>query len=288
MATINLSTASIDDHRLLVSGIGISSCRWTSKLALVLHRILRIIDITTWRQAPGTQPAGPRLPRNWQRLELVMAGRAWAEDQTGELEAEAGCVVWDGPEERCLHRTTAAGFTAFLVTVEVAPGTLRDGPRISRWEDPLAARSAVADWNSLWRESVAPRHDLGLAVFARLRLVALRQAMNGADLPAPVRRALTVIENGFAANLGVAELATTAGCSPSRLHALFHAHLATTPHRRLLERRLQAAKEALAGPRSLSLAEVAYVSGFSTAATLCRVFRRELGMTPAAYRATVY
>ncbi len=257
----------------------------------MLNRIRRIIDITTWRQAPGTQPIGPRLPTNWQRLELLTAGHAWAEDAAaphGELLADIGCVVWDGPGERCLHRTGSGGFSAFLVTVEVAPGTQRDGPRVSRWEDPLAIRGALADWRGLWSEGVAPRHDLGLAVFARLRLVALRHAVHGADLPAPLRRALAMIETDFAADLGVAGLAAAAGCSLSRLHALFNTSLATTPHRRLLDRRLQAAKEALAGPRPLSLATIADMSGFSAAASLCRVFRRELGMTPAQYRATVY
>jgi len=78
-------------------------------------------------------------------------------------------------------------------------------------------------------------------------------------------------------------MATQAGVSVSRLHDLFRAELDTTPHAWLAEVRLRRVREGLAGS-DLSIAELAYRSGYADQSTLTRAMRRATGMTPAAYR----
>lgn len=193
---------------------------------------------------------------------------------------DPGGLVWDGPGERCLHRCGGEGFSAFLVTVEVEPGTPRDGPRLAVWEDALARRSFVAEMRACWAAGRPDRAETGRLVFARLRHLALA---GGEQRPPALVRALEAIEASYVRDLGVEELAAVAGVSPSRLHFLCQRHLGSSPHRRLLERRLQAAREALAGGDA-PLAVVARSCGFADAAALCRAFRRVTGCTPGRYR----
>ncbi len=249
----------------------------------MITAIRSIIDVTLWEQPAGTQPLGPAMPLSWHRLELLLRGRAWCRDAGREIECTAGDLIWDGPGEHTLHRCGPEGFTAFLVTVEVAPGCGRDGLRVARWGTPAAARNVSVDLLKAWSATTPSRFDTGVATFTRLRFDALRAA-GASNLPSPLRQVLRRIETDATSALGVAQLARVAGLSPSRLHALFATHLGTTPHRRLQEERLARAKARLTSSAD-HLATVATACGFADAATLCRVFRRELGVSPGEYRA---
>jgi len=248
----------------------------------MLARLRSIIDLTTWEQPPGTQPLGPHMPPTWHRLELLLRGRAWCRDSGREIEVGPGWLVWDGPGETTLHRTGADGFAAFLVTVEVERGAGRDGPRAVRWGTAAAARALAGEYLGAWGDAAPGRFETGVAAFARLRFDALR-VQGASGLPGPLRLALERIERDAHTDLGVGHLAKAAGLSQSRLHALFAAHLGTTPYRRLLHERLARARARLVvGDEPLTV--VATTTGFADAATLCRVFRRELGVSPGAYR----
>jgi AraC-like DNA-binding protein len=78
-------------------------------------------------------------------------------------------------------------------------------------------------------------------------------------------------------------MASSLGCSVSRLHALFRAEHGTTPHAWLLEHRLARVREWLART-DVPIAELALRSGFSEQSALTRALRKATGMTPAAYR----
>ncbi|MFC5549017.1 helix-turn-helix transcriptional regulator [Massilia aerilata] len=78
-------------------------------------------------------------------------------------------------------------------------------------------------------------------------------------------------------------MAQALGCSVSRLHALFREEHDTTPHAWLLGRRLDKAREWLAGSAT-PIAEIALRAGFSEQSALTRALRKAIGMTPAAYR----
>ena len=83
--------------------------------------------------------------------------------------------------------------------------------------------------------------------------------------------------------LPVAELARVGNVSASRLHALFREHLKTTPQRYVTGRRMQRARELLAGT-ALAVIEVAQRTGYGDQAAFTRAFRRHAGMTPRAWR----
>jgi AraC-like DNA-binding protein len=78
-------------------------------------------------------------------------------------------------------------------------------------------------------------------------------------------------------------MASSAGMSVSRLHALFRAELDLGPHEWLLERRLARACEWLAHT-DRPIAELALSAGFSEQSALTRAMRKAMDITPAAYR----
>lgn len=87
----------------------------------------------------------------------------------------------------------------------------------------------------------------------------------------------------FNSNLDLRTLAAETGYSRTHFLRMFQLSTGYTPHRYLVQLRLQRAQE-LMKQRSLSLIDIAASSGFSSNAHLSRMFRQFLGITPSEYR----
>jgi AraC family transcriptional regulator len=105
--------------------------------------------------------------------------------------------------------------------------------------------------------------------------------------PEPLQRVLTQIDVLLAEpDLSVGELARIAHLSPFHFSRAFKQATGMSPHRFIIERRIEQAKQRLARGTD-SLAEIAYATGFSSQAHLSSMFRRITGITPKQYRRTV-
>ena len=96
-------------------------------------------------------------------------------------------------------------------------------------------------------------------------------------------RVQELIESRLDADLSLQELAAEAGYSRSHFLRAFHATTGVTPHRYVLNRRIERARRLL-GESEMSIAQVAYRCGFSSQAHLTLVFRKVCGLTPGEYR----
>jgi AraC family transcriptional regulator len=101
-----------------------------------------------------------------------------------------------------------------------------------------------------------------------------------------MQRVLDFIEANLAQNVALGEMAKVAGMSRTRFLSGFKRTTGMSPHRYLMDRRVERAKVLLADPE-LSLHEVAARLGYSEQASFSRVFRRITQITPGAYR-TLY
>jgi len=101
-----------------------------------------------------------------------------------------------------------------------------------------------------------------------------------------LRRVLDHIAAHMDQDLSLAELARTAGMSPHHFAVLFRQRVGTSPHRYVVEQRLEYAKRLLRD-RARSVLDVALLSGFESQSHFGRVFRRLVGVTPSAYRAAL-
>lgn len=99
-------------------------------------------------------------------------------------------------------------------------------------------------------------------------------------------RAVAFVDAHYGDPISVPAMAHEAGMSESRLHVLFEARLGVSPMRYVMRRRLEMAA-LLLEETPLSIAEIAHRVGYGDQSAFTRVFRREKGETPGAYRKKV-
>jgi AraC family transcriptional regulator len=102
-----------------------------------------------------------------------------------------------------------------------------------------------------------------------------------------LRRVIDYIENLLGkSDLSVEELAGVAHMSPFHFSREFKRAAGVAPHRFVLERRIERARLYLADGKE-ALANIAYVTGFSSQAHFSSVFRRLMGATPKEYQRSI-
>ena len=98
-----------------------------------------------------------------------------------------------------------------------------------------------------------------------------------------LRRVLDYVEEHLADDIAVADLANVASLSIFYFTRAFSGAVGMPPHRYVSQRRLEWAKTMIAAGGT-SIAEMAFVCGFSSQSSFTRAFRRATGLTPAMYR----
>lgn len=99
-----------------------------------------------------------------------------------------------------------------------------------------------------------------------------------------LRQLVTYVDEHYAEPIRLADLAARADMSPHYFCQLFKQSTGQSPHQYLMERRIEHAKRMLREGR-MTLAEIAYRTGFSSQAHFTGAFRRWAGVTPGEYRA---
>ena len=116
---------------------------------------------------------------------------------------------------------------------------------------------------------------------ASTSLPAVRGALDARRL----ERVMEFIDAHISEDLTIDTLANEVYLSPFHFARAFKAATGSAPHRYITDRRIERAK-ALINEGRLPLADIAYICGFSSQAHLTRWFKRIVGATPGAYRAT--
>jgi AraC family transcriptional regulator len=158
--------------------------------------------------------------------------------------------------------------------------------------DPLLEQLAIAIGNSL-REGTA---EDGLYIDTLAQMIAAHLARHHSTrskpprMPAPqrisgwrMRRLVEYIEENLGGDLSLERMATEVEVSPLYLARAFKAAVGQSPHRYVLERRLERAKELLRGTDT-PIVDVALTVGFSSQSHLSNWFLRQVGVSPAVYR----
>ena len=98
-----------------------------------------------------------------------------------------------------------------------------------------------------------------------------------------IKKALLFIEQNYAEDITIDDIAQSAGISVSTCLRLFSTVLDTTPVQYLIRHRLQKAADELHRAGGKTIAEIAYACGFSDASYFNRCFRKAYAMTPSQY-----
>jgi AraC family transcriptional regulator len=132
------------------------------------------------------------------------------------------------------------------------------------------------------------RESLGTALAARLlqrhnrRSLPMRDPKGGLSAW-KLKLVISHIEDNLESELSLAEIAKVAGVSVSHLKTLFRRSTGTPVHQYILRRRVERAK-LLLQDGSLSIAQIAFATGFAHQSHLARHMRKILGVTPAVAR----
>ena len=158
--------------------------------------------------------------------------------------------------------------------------------------DPLLEQLAIAITSAL-RDGTA---DDGLYVDAIAHMMAAHLARAHSSRSRPVRllpakpisgwkmrRLVEFIEENLEGDLSLHAMAQEVDISPLYLARAFKAALGQSPHRYVLVRRIERARELLRNT-AMPVVDVAMASGFSSQSHLSHWFLRLVGVSPAAYR----
>lgn len=205
-----------------------------------------------------------------------------------------GQVVVLHPDERHDGRAgTRDGFGYRIVYVEPArvaealralTGGARPLPFV---RDSVARHPALA--RAVRRAFASPLDELAADDLVEEIAEGLLAGEGAAAVVAPrldataVERARQILDAGRTRLVHSRELEMATGLSRYELARQFRLALGTSPHRYLLMRRLDTAREAM--HRGRPLAEIADEVGFADQAHFTRVFKAASGLTPARYRA---
>ncbi len=110
-----------------------------------------------------------------------------------------------------------------------------------------------------------------------------QRRLTGNSLPGPVlKRVCELIEARLSTPIGLQDLAREAHMSRFHFSRMFRNSTGESPHRYLVKRRIERAKEMLA--RGLNDDEVASASGFASRTHFASLFRKYAGITPRRFR----
>jgi len=105
----------------------------------------------------------------------------------------------------------------------------------------------------------------------------------GAEIPLPIQRAQTFIEQNLSANLGIDRLAGAAQLSRAHFVRLFAASMGRAPSAYVFEKRMQRAERLLLATDA-TIAHVAANCGFADGNYFAKAFRRANGVSPSEFR----
>ncbi|MCB1479277.1 MAG: AraC family transcriptional regulator [Rhodobiaceae bacterium] len=205
-----------------------------------------------------------------------------------------GTLVWGGDDTSretqliCGHFAMAEGSRHLLIEQLPPFIHLRGyGDEAGPWlEATLRVIGAEAGGSRLGGDLIALK--LSEAIFAQAIRAYIEQTHETdggiAGFADPhLSQALTAFHRAPAKDWTVATLAREAGLSRTGFAGRFTERLGVTPMNYVTSWRMQIAREALA-TRGLSVAEAAEISGYASESAFSRVFKKEVGISPAAFR----
>jgi len=219
------------------------------------------------------------------RLILHEAGsyhwlETWLDDHRTSLGDPLPGEMWFVPAGH-VYRAAAKGGGVRIIEVEIPPGRLvvPHGARpIAAYQDRMMA--------ALVRALAAGEAKAGEALLVLLAETLERRVERPLS-PAIMERIdhlMASIQTQLEIQITVDDMAAEAGMSVNSLIANFARATGWTPAQYVLHQRLRRACWFLAN-RPLSVAEIAFATGFSSHAHLCAAFRRKLAMSPGEWRA---
>lgn len=216
---------------------------------------------------------------------IIPAGPSWKWGFRGETDSDLLPLCL----EDAFLREVARSVEVDPEGMEIVPLLGERDPRIEQigllLKEEIEAEGLLG--GRLYAESLATALAISLIRdHSSLGRKAARKAARerGGGLPRrALKEVIDYIGDNLQKDLTLAEMAGVAHMSPYHFSRLFKESTGLTPHRYVIERRVQRA-EVLLGSSALPIAEIALLCGFANQSHLNRHFKRLLGVSPKALR----
>lgn len=164
------------------------------------------------------------------------------------------------------------------------------------FEDPTGSQILTLLATELSRGNPGNRlfadHLCGLLCLHLLRehtesngVAAASRLPSGGLSPWQLARVIALMTSAVGRDHSLADLSREAGLSPFHFSRMFKAATGLAPHRWLTQKRIERARELL-GTTDQPMADVATAVGYPDPSYFARLFKKQVGITPASYRRT--
>jgi AraC family transcriptional regulator len=164
----------------------------------------------------------------------------------------------------------------------LVPSLLVRDPFLVELAKTLHRESLVGQLSTMFTQSLATLTATHL-VRSYSNQIPATSSLRGGMGPSRKRRILAYIEEHLSESITLEGLAHLAEISPNYLIALFRQSMGMTPHKYVVQMRIERAY-ALLKQSKLSLLEIAQHCGFQDQSQFTTVFRRFAGVTPGQFR----
>jgi AraC-like DNA-binding protein len=196
-------------------------------------------------------------------------------------------ATYEGPTSSPRHAPNSA-LKVDPARVTVPP---LDAPQLQDLRAALGAAMAAVDAELTWGGpggpvAAAPLADV-MAVYLLRHAPSHQPRARGArnELPrTKLRAVLGYVEEHLDASPTLEQMAAVARLSPTYFASQFKRTTGLPPHRYIIGRRIERAKQALQSGLDLSLAQVALQAGFTDQSQFSHHFKRFIGVTPGEFR----
>ena len=177
------------------------------------------------------------------------------------------------------HSTTRPG-NATAGQAETALASLLAGARAEL--DRVHSITRRAGYTIVFRDPSGTVID-GTALIEQGAGASSRPIARGGLAPSALRRVREYVEANLETKIALSDLAALANLSRCHFAHAFKQSLGCTPHRYLMSRRLEKARELLAKDQ-MPLSEIAIATGFADQSHFSRCFRAGFGISPLTFR----
>jgi AraC family transcriptional regulator len=252
--------------------------------AMVRSLAVAGVSLSETRYAAGTRLRAHRHERAY----FCLIRRGAYEEEYGGRHRSCGplMLAYHPPGEVHTERFGSAEVRSF--NIELAPRWLSGAATRAALGGPFDSRDGrlVGTALRLLEEFESPDHCSPLVVEGlTLELLgrAAREARRESSAPAWLRRVRELLDERCSESFALADLAAEAGVHAGHLACAFRRHFGSSIGDYVRRQRVLLACRGLA-ESDKPLAEIALETGFADQSHLTRVFKRQLGYTPAAYR----
>lgn len=246
--------------------------------------------------APAHWGIEPHAHGVWELL-LQLSGDAIWESGGREYHLQAGDLFAVAPGVRHLVRRPARARHHFLYAAINLDVVWQRQPDLRvHWTQPLVHRQGsealTAPFRALLREASQDRPYAAAAIRCTLDLLLIEatrllEVQGTAGASRVIHPAIVTVRDHLDGaperDWKLAELARLVGLSPTHLAEIFTRDIGEPPHRYVLRKRMERARELLL-TTGLSITELATELGFSSGQHFAAAFRRHTGTTPRDYR----